>query len=329
LPGGGSAVSAERFRALATAGPVEFESEWARGDGGTIFVWVTGTATGGLDGRARQSRCAAQDITARRALEAELQVKNERLAAANTELSRKNKELDEFTYVVSHDLQEPLRTLIAFSDFLMRDQGDRLDDAGREHVRYLVEASRRLRALIQDLLELSRAGKVTGEFATVNVEELLEVVKADHAELIRSKGAWVGAEGPLPSVWGDRDRIGQLLANLVGNGLKYNRDPRPVVTVRAEEQAGAGQVVVHVSDNGIGIDPRFHSRIFQLFRRLHTREEYEGTGAGLAICQKIVQAHGGTISVASIPGGGSTFSFTLPGAPRSTPAQPTGTRHAS
>ena len=98
-------------------------------------------------------------------LEAELQVKNERLARANAELSRKNKELDEFTYVVSHDLQEPLRTLIAFSDFLMRDQGDRLDDAGREYVRYLVEASRRLRALIQDLLTLSRAGKVTGEFA--------------------------------------------------------------------------------------------------------------------------------------------------------------------
>ena len=160
------------------------------------------------------ARFVAQDVTARRRLEAELHEKNERLARTNEELSRKNRELDEFVYVVSHDLQEPLRTLIAFSDFLLNDYGDRLEAEGQEFVRYLVEASRRMRAMIHGMLNLSRAGKVIGEFQEVNLEEVIDVVKTDLGELIRSKGAEVRVAGPLPTVWGDRDRIRQLLANL-------------------------------------------------------------------------------------------------------------------
>jgi light-regulated signal transduction histidine kinase (bacteriophytochrome) len=298
-------------------------------DGATIAVWVTGTTILGGDGRIRHIRCVAQDITAKRTLEAELQVKNERLALANTELSRKNKELDEFTYVVSHDLQEPLRTLIAFSDFLMRDQGDKLDDAGKEYVRYLVEASRRLRSLIQDLLSLSRAGKVTAEFSSVNLDEVVEVLKADLSELVRSRNAAILVESPLPEIWGDRDRIGQLLANLVGNGLKYNQNRDPKVEISAREDPEGRWVTLSVKDNGIGIEPQFHARIFQLFRRLHTREEYDGTGAGLAICQKIVQAHGGRIWVESEPGQGSTFHVMLPASPEATPARRVEILHAS
>src|SRR5262249_46376262 len=153
--------------------------------------------------------------------------KNERLARTNDELKRKIRELDEFSYVVSHDLQEPLRTLVAFSDFLLRDCGDRLDANGREYVQYLVDASRRMRALISDLLTLSRAGRVTGEFGRVDPEEVIAQVKADYAELIRTKGAEIRVAGPLPALWGDRDRIGQLFGNLVGNGLKYNRSAAP------------------------------------------------------------------------------------------------------
>jgi light-regulated signal transduction histidine kinase (bacteriophytochrome) len=153
---------------------------------------------------------------------------------------------------------------------------------------------------------------VTGELAAVNLDEVVAVVKADLAELIRTKGAEVEALGPLPEVWGDRDRIGQLVANLVGNGLKYNRDPRPRVEIGALPDYDGPHVTFFVRDNGIGIEPQFHAKIFQLFRRLHTREEYEGTGAGLAICTKIVQAHGGRIWVESEPNHGATFFVSLP-----------------
>ncbi len=289
-----------------TPSSVEFASEWVRSDGSPRAVWVTRSATLGTDGQVRQWRCVAQDVTARRNLEAELQVKNERLARANVELLTKNKELDEFTHVVSHDLQEPLRTLIAFSDFLLRDHADKLDESGQDYVRYLVEASKRLRSLIKDLLELSRAGKVTADFAAVALTEVVEVVKADLSELVRTRGAEITSSPDLPEVWGDRDRIGQLVANLVGNGLKYNQSPAPKVEIRARID-DPEWVTIAIQDNGIGIDTRYHSRIFQLFRRLHTREEYDGTGAGLAICQKIVQAHGGRIWVESQAGTGSTF----------------------
>lgn len=294
-------------------GPVEYETEWAKSDGEVIAVWVTGSAIPDAEGKVRQVRCVAQDVTARRKLEAELKVKNDRLALANAELSRKNKELDEFTHVVSHDIQEPIRTLIAFSDFLMRDQAERLDESGKEYVRYIVDSSKRLRALIRDLLELSRAGKVTADFREISLEEVLDVVKADLSELVRSKGAEIRVQGPLPTAWGDRDRVGQLVANLIGNGLKYNKNPQPRVEIRATVAETNRDVTLSIEDNGIGIEPRFHDKIFRLFRRLHTREEYEGTGAGLAICQKIVQAHGGRIWVESEPGRGSTFHVVLPG----------------
>jgi light-regulated signal transduction histidine kinase (bacteriophytochrome) len=264
----------------------------------------------------------AQDVTARKRLEAELREKNERLGQANDELSQKNRELDEFVYVVSHDLQEPLRTLIAFSDFLLKDYGDRLEPEGQEFVRYLVDASRRMRAMINGLLTLSRAGKVIGEFEVVNLEELVTVIKTDLGELLRTRGAQLHIARPLPNILGDRDRIGQLLVNLISNGVKYNHSEAPYVEVGAIAGGGGSEagssdatatpnVTVYVKDNGIGIEPQFHATIFQLFRRLHGPDEYEGTGVGLSICSKIVSAHGGRIWVESAPGQGSTFFIRL------------------
>ena len=332
----------ESFRAgfpvFLERGSVEQESRWVRSGGEVIDVWVIGSVAPDLNEATRgQSRFVARDITIKRRLEAELHEKNRRLARINEELSRKNRELDEFAHAVSHDLQEPLRTLIAFSDFLMQDYGDRLEAEGQEFVRYLVAASRRMRAMILGMLNLSRAGKVIGEFREVDLEELIAVLKTDLGELIRSKGAEVRVAGPLPKVWGDRERIGQLLANLITNGLKYNESSKPSVEIdtispAVEDSAGLNHQVdpgevatITVQDNGIGIEPQFHGRIFQLFRRLHTQEEYEGTGAGLAISNKIVQAHGGRIWVESTPGQGSTFFIRLrrpPPAASATSASP-------
>ena len=243
---------AERFAAFLLAGTIEINSQWLKPCGEVIDVWVTGTAVRDPAGRIVHSRSVAQDVTARHRLEAELQEKNARLATTIEELSRRNKEMDEFTYVVSHDLQEPLRTLTAFSDFLLRDYGDRLDAEGQEFVRYIVDASRRMRALIQDLLSLSRAGKVAAEFSGVQLEEVIGFVRADLAELIRSKRAEVRVDGPLPEVWGDRQRLGQLFANLISNGLKYNDKPDP----RVEVGSDCPEVGDAVAEPGLASAPR-------------------------------------------------------------------------
>ena len=305
------ARSDERFAQYCDQGSIEVETQWKKANGEVIDVWVTGSAVRSIDGKIIQTRSVAQDVTTRHRLEAELQRKNQGLALANAELSRRNREMDEFTYVVSHDLQEPLRTLIAFSDFLLRDYGDRLDENGKEFVLYLVNASRRMRALIQDLLKLSRAGKVTSEFTEVNLGELIATVRTDLTELARSRNAEIVVSGSPPTIWGDANRLGQLMANLISNGIKYNDKPVPRIEItfgRSEPD----MVDIAVSDNGIGIEPQFHDKIFQLFKRLHTQEEYEGTGAGLAIANKIVQAHGGRIRLVSQLKVGSTFLVSLP-----------------
>lgn len=298
-----------RFQALLNEQSMEMQSSWRKSDGEIIEVWIRASLVRDADGKIVRVRCVAQDVTVRRRLKAELERKNKSLGLANAELSQKNRELDDFVYVVSHDLQEPLRTLIAFSDFLLKDYGDRIDHEGREYVNYLIDASRRMRAMILAMLNLSRAGKVIGDFTPVDLQELIAVLQADLGELIRAKNAEIRVPSALPIVWGDWNRLTQLFANLLTNGLKFNENPAPWVEVGAIEPTDAAEdsLTLFVKDNGIGIDPDFHQTIFQLFRRLHTQDEYEGTGAGLAICNKIVHAHGGRIWVESSPGAGATF----------------------
>jgi PAS domain S-box-containing protein len=324
--------------------PGEVEAQWVQKDGAVIDVWVGSTAVkdGGVFVR---SRSAALDVTERKRLGDALRGQAAELEQANARLRRTNQELEDFTYVVSHDLKEPLRTLEAFSTFLAQDYGPALGAEGREHIGHLIGASRRLGALIDDLLALSRAGRVIHAPRAFSWDEVVEVVLSDLHDLIQRKQAAVRVAGPLPPVAGDPERVMQLLANLFANALKYNPGGRPEAVLGAvgsgewgvgsekpEGEAAASHsplptpysplpfATLYVRDNGAGIDPQYHEQIFRMFRRLHRGDEVEGTGAGLAICKKIVEAHGGRIWVESAAGRGATFYFTLPQLPADRPA---------
>ena len=313
LPAWRRPAFASNFAHFLSTGRIEVESQWITAEGRSIDVQITGTAVFGPSGEIVRSRSVALDVTASKALESQLQENNARLARAVEDLARKNKELDDFTYSVSHDLQAPLRTLISFSGLLLEGQGDRLDDEGREQLSYLIDASKRMRSQVTDLLALSKAGKTAGPCAPCNLADVMAVVRADLASTIAAKNGILTVREPLPVAWGDEDRIARLLCNLVGNALKYHRPGEsPVVEVSASSDE-AGSVSITVADRGIGIDPQYHERIFGLFRRLHARDQFEGTGAGLAICRKIAEAHGGTIAVESAVGQGATFRVRLPG----------------
>jgi PAS domain S-box-containing protein len=300
----------------------EIETQWVKKDGTVIDVWIRTTPVFIQEGnrqRFSRSRSTAQDVTERKRLFRELE-------QANEQLRRINSELDQFTHAVSHDLKEPLRTLEAFSNFLAEDYGGRLGREGGDYIRHLVNASRRLGHLIDNLLALSRAGRVIGTPRPFFLEEIVGTVCEDLADLIQRKAAVVRVAGPLPVVVGDAARVTQLLSNLIGNALKYNNSSRPEVVVGTTARKNGGPrkgvgpspgaensalVTCYVRDNGIGIDPRHHEQIFRLFRRLHRQEDYEGTGAGLTICKKIVEAHGGQIWVESELDQGAAFFFTL------------------
>jgi len=226
-----------------------------------------------------------------------------------TELERSNKELEQFAYVASHDLQEPLRMVSSYTELLERRYGDKLDDKGRTFINFAVDGAVRMQRLINDLLEFSRVSTRGKPMQSVDVNRVLGAVRANLSVAIREAGALVTNEA-LPSVVADETQLVQLLQNLVGNAIKFRGGERPLVHVSA--QPGATECVFAVRDNGIGIAPEYFERIFVIFQRLHARGEYPGTGIGLAVCRRIVERHGGRIWVESAPGQGSTFYFALP-----------------
>jgi light-regulated signal transduction histidine kinase (bacteriophytochrome) len=219
-----------------------------------------------------------------------------------------NAELDDFTNVASHDLQEPLRTLTAFSDLLRKDLDQSLPERAAQDLGFITDAAKRMQTLIHDLLALSRAGRVAkkrekvrlGECADRALEALAIRMKETAAQVTRDE---------LPEVWGDSTLLTQLYQNLIGNALKFCGDQPPVIRLTAEDRDGSP--VFGVKDSGIGIESKYAQQIFQPFRRLHGRAEYEGSGIGLAICRKIVERHGGKIWVDSEPGKGAHFRFTI------------------
>ncbi|MBW7906370.1 MAG: PAS domain S-box protein [Phycisphaerae bacterium] len=247
-----------------------------------------------------------------RGLEDELARLAERLRAQNQELGRRNEELDEFTYVASHDLQEPLRKLIAFSELLSVDAGSELPEKAAGDLRHIVAAASRMRQLIDDLLELSRTGRSDLRLQPVPLDACVDAALERLATRVEESGARIARE-PLPTVRGDPTLLTQLYQNLLGNALKFvAAGTRPDVRLTARREAEHGRWVLGVIDNGIGLKPEYAERIFAPFKRLHTRAEYPGSGVGLAICRKAVERHGGRIWVESSPGRGAHFQFTLP-----------------
>jgi light-regulated signal transduction histidine kinase (bacteriophytochrome) len=230
------------------------------------------------------------------------------LNAQAVELKRSNEELEQFAYVASHDLQEPLRMVASYTQLLERRYGDKLDDNAREFIAFAVDGARRMQALIDALLQYSRVGSRAGEMAQVDLNEVLDAARINLTVAIEEAQAEVIAD-KLPSVVADQTQMIQLFQNLIGNAIKFRGEQRPCVHVSATPESGRVHVVV--KDNGIGIDPRYANRIFMVFQRLHTQAEYPGTGIGLALCRKIVERHGGAIWVESEPGKGAAFHFTL------------------
>lgn len=236
------------------------------------------------------------------------------LRMAYDQLERTNRELDRFATVASHDLQEPLRKISAFSSLVRRRYEDVLDPEGLRSLDFLVDAAQRMQKLIDDLLTYSRMASQPLRLEEIDLDELVKECTSRLDAAIHEAGARV-RRGTLPALQGDRVLIGQILQNLIGNAVKYRSEAAPEILVSAEREDL--HWVIHIQDNGIGIDPRFAEKIFAPFQRLHTRDVYQGTGIGLAIVQQAVERHGGRVWVESQPGEGSVFSFTLPTAARS------------
>ena len=225
------------------------------------------------------------------------------------ELQRSNAELEQFAYVASHDLQEPLRMVGSYTGLLKRRYQGKLDSEADEFIAYAMGGVTRMQALINDLLTYSRAGRGDRPLEETDSGQALARALDSLQTAIADKKAAV-SHGPMPLVCANIIQLTQVFQNLIGNALKFCKDGRPEIRVGAERQGP--EWVFSVQDNGIGIDPQYRDRIFLIFQRLHKREEYEGTGIGLAICKKIVEQQGGRIWVESEPGKGSTFKFTLP-----------------
>lgn len=246
---------------------------------------------------------AIRDITERK--------RAEELARQAAELARSNEELTQFAYVASHDLEEPLRKIVAFGDRLKTHSGPNLDQQGRDYLERMQNAALRMGQLIESLLELSRVTTKGGKFETADLNVIVSEVLADLEARIEQTGGRVEVE-QLPTLIADRSQARSMFQNLIGNALKFHKENEPPV-VRVSSQRGEnGDWEIHVMDNGIGFEEKRADQIFVPFHRLHGRETYEGAGLGLAICQKIVTRHGGRITAHSRPGIGSDFVVTLP-----------------
>ncbi len=280
---------------------VRFEKRYLRKDGAMVWVDLAVALTRDPHGHPQYEIAVFNDITERKRTEAALK-------EAHEELKRSNSELEQFAYVASHDLQEPLRMVASYTQLVMRRYGDKLDKDAHEFMHYVVDGAARMKQLIEDLLAYSRVGTRHRDFKPIEVEAALKRALANLRAAIEESGAAVTWD-PLPTVKADEVQLPQLFQNLIGNALKFRGTEVPRIHIEVKESPSEWQLTVR--DNGIGIEPQYFERIFMLFQRLHTKGDYPGTGIGLAICKKVVERHGGRIWVESKLGEGTAFHFTL------------------
>ncbi len=290
-----------RMQRIIERGHEQFVSRHRRKDGSVFDVDITTLYLTRKEGRIA---VFCRDITDRRRVEEEMKQYAERL-------KRSNEDLERFAYIASHDLQEPLRNVVSFSQLLARRYSGKLEPDADEFIGYIVEGGKRMQALVSDLLEYSRVNTRATPFQPINSEEVVDRVIQNLFFTIQESNATIETTS-LPTVNADAGQLGMVFQNLIANAIKFHRDEPPYIHISAEKSGYMWTFAVR--DNGIGMDPAFFDRIFEIFQRLHTLDKYPGTGVGLAIVKKIIERHGGEIWVDSEIGRGSTFYFTLPAA---------------
>jgi PAS domain S-box-containing protein len=278
------------------------EFTFHRADDKWLTLSVSAAPIRGADGQIIAALAVFNDITERKQAD-------EALRKASEELKRSNSDLEQFAYVASHDLQEPLRAVGGYAKLLQRRYQGKLDAKALEYISGAVEGVVRMEQLILDLLAFSRVGTRGAAFVPTDLNSVVDAALYNLQTSIQSAQATVSRD-PLPAMQVDPTQITQLFQNLVGNAIKFRKEEPPKIHIGAKQKDGVW--AFSVQDNGIGIDPQYSERIFQIFQRLHTRKSYPGTGIGLAICKKIVERHGGRIWVESRPDHGSTFHFVIP-----------------
>jgi light-regulated signal transduction histidine kinase (bacteriophytochrome) len=251
----------------------------------------------------------AHDISGRKRDEELIKSQSLELEQRAAALARSNADLEQFAYVASHDLSEPLRTIAGFCNLLERRYGHRLDGEAAEFLHFIVGGTTRMSELIDDLLAYSRASSAELEFARVACSGLVEEVERELSSPIAEAGIELEV-GELPAVVADPVQLRRLFENLLSNAVKFRAGKRPRIWVSAQRDGDAWEFTV--ADNGIGIEPRFADRVFRMYQRLHGGGSYQGTGIGLAICMRVVERHGGRIWFDARPGGGTAFHFTIP-----------------
>lgn len=297
-----AAAERDLKEALETGGRFESEFRICLPDGSIRYVAASAAVVKDHEDKPVRIVGVNRDITGEA-------IQEKRMNELVAKLEQSNRDLEQFAYIASHDLQEPLRMVSSFTSMLEKRYHDKLDDKGRQFIAYAVEGAERMRELIEDILAFSRVSSDTREWVDMDLREPLDRALDGLRVAIDEPDAEVTV-ADLPRVRGVEGELMQVFLNLVGNGIKF-RQPgtRPLIDISAEREGG--MVAVTVRDNGIGIPEKDHDRVFEIFQRLHRRSEYAGTGIGLALCRKIVERHGGTISLESAPGQGSAFTFTL------------------